>query len=295
MGEAMTVKPPRPKGPPLNALRAFEAAARLGGFAKAADELCVTPGAVAQQVKQLEDWAGADLFERRAQGVVLSRVGREVSPLLETAFDAMGEAVNDLRRAAAPERIHIAASPAVAQLWLSPRLPNLRRAFPGLELSLAAMEQPPNMDREPYDIAMFMLPHGQGRELAIDQIRPACAPEMAAQLQDPKDLMHVPCLTDSAWLEDWDLWQSAQNLAPFGKLRGPSYSLYSLAVQEAVNGGGVVMGHEALIAALVAQGKLVFPFETSVATGLALTLYVRQPVAHQLADLIAALSGKGRL
>ena len=68
----MSVSPPRPKGPPLNALRAFEAAARLGGFANAADELCVTPGAVSQHIKALEDWIGADLFERRSQGVRLS-------------------------------------------------------------------------------------------------------------------------------------------------------------------------------------------------------------------------------
>lgn len=291
----MAVKPPRPQGPPLNALRAFEAAARLGGFARAAEELCVTPGAVAQQVKQLERWVGADLFERRAQGVVLTRLGREAGPRLGAAFDVMGAAVNDLRRSAAPERVHIAASPAVAQLWLAPRLPDLRHRFPGLELSLTAMEQPPNMAREPYDIALFMSPKDQGAALIIDQIRPACAPSMASRLLHPQDLQHVPCLTDSAWSADWDLWLSALTPLPNVRLHGPSFSLYSLAVQEAVSGGGVVMGHEGLIATLIEQGKLVFPFRTRVATGLALCLSLRQPVARHLTDLVAVLSGKGGL
>ena len=82
----MSVKPPRPMGPPLNALRAFEAAARLGGFSRAAEELCVTPGAVAQQIKQLEDWAGAPFFDRQAQGVQLNALGRQLLPMAERAF-----------------------------------------------------------------------------------------------------------------------------------------------------------------------------------------------------------------
>ena len=100
----MAVKPPRPPSPPLTALRAFEAAARLGGFTRAADELCVTPGAVAQQVKQLEAWAGAPLFERRAHGVVLTEAGKVTLPALTEAFDQMGAALQVLRQATSPSR-----------------------------------------------------------------------------------------------------------------------------------------------------------------------------------------------
>ena len=84
----MSVSPPRPKGPPLNALRAFEAAARLGGFALAAEELSVTPGAVSQHIRALEDWAGVALFERRAQGVRLTPEGAALAPRFARAFDA---------------------------------------------------------------------------------------------------------------------------------------------------------------------------------------------------------------
>ncbi|EFO33384.1 HTH-type transcriptional regulator TrpI [Roseibium sp. TrichSKD4] len=126
----MAVAPPRPKGPPLNALRAFEAAARLGSFSLAALELNVSPGAVAQHVKAIELWAGASLFERHAQGVRLNQIGERVLPDFEAAFDLLADASRKLRLAAAPSEIRIAALPSVAQLWLSPRLPKIRRVIP---------------------------------------------------------------------------------------------------------------------------------------------------------------------
>ena len=93
----MPVNPPRPKPPPLSALRAFEAAARLGGFARAADELCVTPGAISQQIKALEEWAGAPLFMRHAQGISLTPVADRVLPLVGKAFDALGQSAQILQ------------------------------------------------------------------------------------------------------------------------------------------------------------------------------------------------------
>ena len=253
----MSVKPPRPKGPPLNALRAFEAAARLGGFAKAADELCVTPGAVAQQVKQLEDWAGAPLFERLAQGVELSRVGREVLPALEIAFDALGGAVGTLRAAARPERIHVAALPAVAQLWLAPRMGAIRAALPGLEISVTALEQPPNLARDPFDVTVFY-GKGAGQRIARDEIFPVCAPEIAARLDRVEALADVPCLADAVWAQDWEVWLKAVGAQV--AVSGPAYSLYALAVEEAVQGAGVLMGHGALVARHLDSGALVAPF-----------------------------------
>ena len=116
LGHRMSVQPPRPKGPPLNALRAFEAAARLGSFARAANELCVTPGAVAQHISSLESWAGAPLFQRRARGVALSPLGRAVAPALGEAFDRLADASHLLRRMAAPAQIRIATLPSIAQL-----------------------------------------------------------------------------------------------------------------------------------------------------------------------------------
>lgn len=287
----MSVRPPRPIGPPLNALRAFEAAARLGGFARAAEELCVTPGAVAQQIKQLEDWAGAELFERRKQGVVLNTTGRQILPLAERAFDQVAELVQGLRVAASPNRIHIAALPAVAQMWLSPRLPALRQKMPQLEISVTAMEEPPNLDRDPYDLSIFYMADESGphtRLIAKDVIQPVCAPHLAAQLRQVGDLPGAQCLVDSAWASDWEIWLKAVGQDAL-QLRGPSYSLYSLAVQEAVNGAGVLMGHEALIQPLLKAGRLVAPFKAPVATGHNLVAMMRQPVRDPLAQFVEAL------
>jgi LysR family glycine cleavage system transcriptional activator len=138
----MSIAPPRPKGPPLNALRAFEAAARLNSFSRAADELCVTPGAVAQHIKALEEWTSAPLFDRHAQGVRLTPLGRAVAPDLGDAFDSLADAAHLLRRIAAPDEIRIAALPSVAQLWLSPRLPAIRRTSPDLGHGVGAPAQP---------------------------------------------------------------------------------------------------------------------------------------------------------
>ena len=245
----------------MTALRAFEAAARLGGFSRAADELCVTPGAVAQQVKALEDWCGAPLFERRAQGVVLSRVGARVLPELSAAFDAMGGAVAALREAAGPGRLHVAALPAIAQLWLSPRLPAIRAALPEVEISVTAMEQPPNMAREPFDMTVFY-GVGDGMRVARDEIFPVCAPDVAARLKAPEDLAHVPCLSDAVWDRDWETWLAAAGARVV--VKGPVYSLYALAVEEAVHGAGVLMGHGALVARHLESGALVAPFEARV-------------------------------
>lgn len=267
----MAVTPPRPKGPPMTSLRAFEAAARLGGFARAGDELCVTPGAVAQQVKALEDWCGAALFERRAQGVVLSAAGAQALPKLSAAFDGLGAAVTQLRQATAPGRLHIAALPAVAQLWLSPRMPAIRAALPDVEISVTALEQPPNMTREPFDLSVFygtdqaggqgagqVSGQSSGQAIEQDVIFPVCAPEVARALHAVQDLASVPCLSDAVWSEDWAIWlgQAGSDLVP----RGPIYSLYALAVQEAVNGAGVLIGHAALVRRHLAEGRLVRPF-----------------------------------
>ncbi len=259
----MPISPPRPKGPPLNALRAFEAAARLGGFTHAAEELGVTPGAIAQHIKALEAWAGADLFERRSRGVVLSPLGKSVLGRFTEAFDRLGEAVQVLRAKALPKDVRIAALPSIAQLWLSPRLPAVRELVPGAGISVTALETPPNLRREPFDMAIFYAarPLGVGGiEVCGDVIFPVCAPEVAKVIRGPEDLDRVPLLHDSAWSDDWPAWGRAfaGDSGPYTS--GPVYSLYALAVEEAKNGAGVLMGHEALVQEHLCNGTLVAPF-----------------------------------
>lgn len=288
----MTVAPPRPKTPPLTALRAFEAAARLGGIAAAAAELGVTAGAVAAQVKALEDHLGAELFDRQARGVRLTAVGERVAPSLSVAFDALGEAVQVMRAEAAPATVHIATLPAVADLWLQPRLAAIRAALPGASLSVTALERPPDLKRIPYDLSLFFLPAGEGRLVAEDVIYPVCAPALAAGLSGPEDLARVPCLTDSTWADDWATWAGQAVPGWSFTPRGPVFSLYALAVREAVAGAGVLMGHEALVAPALASGALIAPFPTRVRLPRALSLKMLRPadrgsIRARVADLLA--------
>lgn len=271
----MSVHPPRPKGPPLNALRAFEAAARLGGFANAAEELGVSPGAISQHIKTLEDWLGAALFLRRSQGVQLSEFGAAVAPSLYTAFDAMGEAVHQMRALSANPTVHIAALPSVAQLWLSPRLPAIRAALPDVAISVSALESPPNLAREMFDLSLFLRrPTGAASEhiLAEDLIYPVCAPHLAAAVHSYSDLAHVPLIHDALWAQDWAIWAGAMLGTATGFDRGARHSLYSIALEEARNGAGVLMGHEALVRPSLNRGELVVPFDAPVRTGLSLVL-----------------------
>ncbi len=289
----MPVAPPRPKGPPLNALRAFEAAARLGGFAAAAAELGVTPGAVTAHVKALEDALGAALFDRDARGVRLTALGRRALPDFTEAFDRLGIAVQGLRAEAAPRTVHIATLPAIAQLWLSPRLPRLRAAAPEIAISITAMEAPPDLKRTPFDLNLFYRKPGEGRVLATDEVFPVCAPSLAARLTAPEDLAGLPCLTDSAWADDWTRWAGAAMPGRDFTPDGPVFSLYALAVEEAVNGAGILIGHSALVQAHLDNGALVAPFPERVATGRALTLWSARGLrptspAARVADWLAA-------
>ena len=256
----MAVSPPRPRSLPLNALRAFEAAARLESFVAAAAELGVTPGAVAAHIKALEAEIGAPLFVRRTRGIALTVVAHRILPDFVAAFDAVGRAAQTMRTEAAPQQVHIAALPSVAQLWLSPRLPGLRRAAPDIAVSITALEAPPNLKRVPFDLSLFYRQVGEGEWLADDVIFPVCAPDLARLLRAPADLRDVACLTDAVWANDWSDWMRVAEPATAFVPRGPVFSLYALAVAEAINGGGVLIGHEALIGKELESGALVAPF-----------------------------------
>lgn len=144
----ISLTPRHPKGPHLNALRAFEAAARLGSFTAAAEELSITLGAVTQHIKTLEAWAETQLFIRNARGFKLTPLAEELLPGFTQAFDQLGFSVHALRNKAMPQKIKVAALPAIAQLWLAPRLGQLREVVPEISVSVVAMDTPPNLARD---------------------------------------------------------------------------------------------------------------------------------------------------
>lgn len=275
----MPVKPPRPRGPHLNAMRAFEAAARRGGFAAAADELAVTPGAISQQVRALEDWIGADLFERKSQGVTLTPLGATTAKAFSTAFDALGDAMQTLRANAPSAPLSIAALPAIAQLWLTPRLPAIRTALPSRAISITALETPPNLRRELYDLSLFMADATTGTPLATDALMPIATPAIAARIAKPNDLARETLLHDTAWKSDWDTWLNATGTSLPARTDTAEFSLYSMALDATRAGAGVLMGHRPLVAADIASGALVpvFPHLTPLPTGQAIVAQISSP------------------
>jgi LysR family glycine cleavage system transcriptional activator len=294
----MAVKAPRPRLPSLNALRAFEAAARLQSFAKAADELAVTPGAVAQQIRQLEDWVRAPLFHRFPHGVTLTEAAGDVLPHLSAGFDAIAASAHRLRGRSGSREISIAALPCIAQIWLTSRLPGLRKAFPGLQVSISALEEPPNFRRDLYDFGIFYLetapPGIEAISLDEDALFPVATPELAATLNAPADLADAILLHDAVWRNDWKQWFAFAGL-PGIDPRGPSFSLYALALEAALAGDGVLMGRRSLIAPHLASGRLVAPFDIKMPTRTRLTILsppARSPneLRHGVVDWLRATS-----
>ena len=291
----VSVTPKRPKGPPLNAMRAFEAAARHVSFVAAADELNVTPGAISQHVKTLESWAGTPLFRRNAQGVELTGAGASLLPKFRAAFDGLADATHALRNLKPDADFHIAALPSVAQLWLPKRLARVRAHFPQINFSVTAMETPPSLARELFDLSIFI-----GRPddtpdqicLAPDEIAPVCAPLLKDRLTD---LDSAPLLHDQTWLDDWPIWSRATGLALQNPERGARFSLYSLAVEEAKAGAGLLMGHLCLIEDTLATGALVKADARSCETGRFLLVSVPE-VPRQRPEtkrVVAVMSGQG--
>lgn len=291
----MSVSPPRPKGPALNALRAFEAAARLESFASAAEELSVTAGAISQHIKALEEWAGVPLFRRNAQGVRLTSEGRAIAPAFVKAFDALGNAVRGLRDVRPTRDIQIATMPSLAQLWLPSRLRLIREKFPHIRLSVTALEAAPNLRRELFDLSLFIRqPTGSDQEIVVrpDVIYPICAPALAASISAPEDLADHPLLFDRSWSDDWGLWAKAAQVGLANIDEGAQYSLFSLAQEEAKSGAGVLMGHAILSEAAVESGDLVRLFDIACRTDKSLVLEAATQKEHdpELVEILMILA-----
>lgn len=221
------------------------------------------------------------LFKRNAQGVELTPLGAGVLSDFRAAFDTLGAAVQKLRTSAAPFEISIAALPSIAQLWLSPRLPEIRAAMPEVSISVSALEQRPNLVREPFDLAIFYEDQGKPTNAIVagqDTIFPVCSPTVAARLNTIGDLANEVFLHDSTWKDDWRTWLS--HTSPDANLNksGPEFSLYSLALEECRNGAGILIGHENLVRPHIRAGNLVAPFEDKVALPRELTITSMKPL-----------------
>jgi len=265
--------------PSLNALRAFESAARHLSFTRAADELHVTQAAVSHQVKALEEQIGILLFLRRNRQLILTDAGQTLLPDLIAAFDAMDRALARVKRRDQAGILTIATMDSLAAAWLMPRLGRFREENPDIDIRLATSDLPADYDRDGIDIGirygMGTWPGLRAEELMGDQIFPVCAPELlsrGAGLKTPSDLRHFPLIHDDM-PEDWKMWLNAAGLKDIDPTRGTGFTHSNLVIQAAINGEGVALGRGLLVADSIDAGKLVAPFD------LALTAQYRYYVA----------------
>ncbi|MFO1014938.1 MAG: transcriptional regulator GcvA [Caulobacteraceae bacterium] len=260
--------------PPLNALRAFEAAARHLNFSRAADELSVTPGAVSQQIQNLEDYVGASLFRRTPKGLLLTDAAQTALPALREAFDRLAEAASLLTAAVDGRRLTITAAPSFAAKWLVPRLGRFEAAHPQVDVWLSADLDLVDFATGEVDVAIR---YGAGRYPGLEVLRlmtetviPVASPDLLAgnTLGDPSDLTHHVLLHDGSpdaddSCPDWSMWLAARGIRGVDGTRGPRFNQSALVIEAAVNGRGVALAKRTLAQADIDAGRLVAPLGIS--------------------------------
>ncbi|MFY7778009.1 MAG: LysR substrate-binding domain-containing protein [Elstera sp.] len=273
--------------PPLNALKAFEAAARTGSFTAAAAELGVSQAAVSQLVKGLEARLGVALFERRGNILSLTQRGAAYGPVLTDSFDRIALATEKL--ATQPEGVlTLACGPTVAIRWLIPRLPEFHRQHPSYEVRLSTsvmVEEagPVSLLAEGITAAIRLTdqtglrPDGLMAEpLFTADLFPVASPSVAARLRRPTDLTGETLLHVRHAEDEWPIWLRAAGLAPkMGTAGALWFDFHAFALQAALDGLGIALARRPFVEQDLAAGRLVAPFDLSVPKGAAWCLIYR--------------------
>ena len=254
--------------PPLRSLRAFESAARHLSFARAAEELHVTPAAISQQIKLLEEHLGVVLF-RRAAGVTLTEPAEAALPLLSDAFDRMERAVERLKVGREHGPLVISAPPSFAARWLIPRLERFQSRHPEVDLRLAASTRLVDFDTEDVDLAIR---YGAGHygnlhveRLKAEAVVAVAHPRLAASLGSPADLLGATLLHNEGmnWdstYPDWPGWLKNAGISLDRPLRLRPFGDANLLIQAAMSGLGAALVWETLVSEELADGRLVALF-----------------------------------
>jgi LysR family glycine cleavage system transcriptional activator len=296
--------------PPLNALRAFEAAARLLSFKKAAKELHVTPGAVSHQIKLLEDHLGFALFRRLTRALELTPEAKAMLPKVREGLESLAAAVERVRARQASFALTVMTPPNFAARWLVPRLGRFTESNPSLEMHLASrlamidgrdsgpVAPPADV---PEDAPIVMVRFGEGRYPGahVDQLFsavyvPVCSPKLtrgAHALRKPEDLRFHTLLHDETVIEegvrpDWQDFIAATRIDGIDVSRGPRFSNASLALEAAIEGMGVALSMKPLVRSEIDAGRLVVPFDVSAPA--VFSYYLVTPEASAQAPGVAA-------
>ncbi|KUF10505.1 transcriptional regulator GcvA [Pseudoponticoccus marisrubri] len=260
--------------PPLTALRAFEAAARHMSFAKAAEELNVTPAALSFQIKNLEEQLGQPVFRRLNRAVELTEAGRVLAPETTEGFERLTRAWRAARRLQQARSLAVTAGPAFTAKCLAPRLYNFAQAHPEIELRFVAGLHMMDFDRDEIDVAIR---YGYGADegmyslhLIDEGITPVMRPELAERFPTPASLAEAPLIQDGShdFMDPpagWDVWFRANGLgAP--PVPSTRFSQADHALDATLTGSGIVLTRTSLAQSYLATGQLVAPYEIALTT-----------------------------
>jgi LysR family transcriptional regulator, glycine cleavage system transcriptional activator len=291
--------------PPLNALRAFEAAARHLSFKNAANELSVTPAAISHQIKMLEDFLGLALFRRLTRSLELTPEGEAMLPKVREGLECFAAAVESTRLQVAKERLVVISPPSFATRWLVPRLKGFCQTQSDVQLNLvgsvdaidndqtAATQAFESVDlREGESQVAICFGTGEYPGFHVDRILSSgyvavCSPKLMEgthPLHEPADvrfhvLIHDDTIANEQARPSWDKWLRQAGVTGVDAIAGPHFCNSGLALVAAVEGQGIALASRPLAATDVAAGRLICPFKVSVQQNYAYYLVVPEAIS----------------
>jgi DNA-binding transcriptional LysR family regulator len=271
--------------PPLNALRAFEAAARHLSFTVAADELHVTQAAVSHQVKALEDRLGLKLFRRLPRGLMLTEQGQALLPELRGAFDRIEQAMAKLSVLGNEGPLTISLMTTFALTWLVPRLHRFQAQHPTIDVRMLTTQRLADFAREDVDLAIRYSANPAVSGLRADRLfndllTPLCGVVYRERLKVPADLLRVPLIETTGDL-DWPVWLQAAGIRQPPRIQAMMFDSTKIAVDAAMEGAGVAVGAPFLFKTELASGRLFQPFDLVVPNGKAFWIVGPESTAEQ--------------
>jgi LysR family glycine cleavage system transcriptional activator len=278
---------------PLYGLQVFEVAARHMSFTLAADELCLTQGAVSKQVAQLEQQLGYPLFHRQVRRLVLTSEGEALLPYVTRALAMLGKGVEAARLAR--NHLRLKASSCISR-WLLREIMQFRKEYPEIEVEVTSVhEHSVDFNKEPFDLAIVFgpVPSRQPRQTPLfrEQLTPVCSPALLESfgqpLREPEELAHFPLLHPSRDRRDWSMWLKSVGVKGVNPGGGQLFDTLDLAMNAAQQGFGVSLADVVLVEEELKRGTVIAPFAQTLFTGHGYLLAL--PVARRTAEAAQGL------
>lgn len=261
--------------PPLNSLKAFESAARHLSFSKAASELNVTPGAISQQIKLLENFLSISLFKRKNRQIILTEQGQMLLPTLSEAFGLLNKAINSVQTYDEDEPLTITAPPAFISKWLIPKLNDFNKRHPKIDVRIDSSKRLIDFDNESVDVGIrFSFEQDTTLDsshlFSLDVIA-VCSPELIKQgkgLSHPSDIIHHTLLNyrdavENNTFPDWDMWLSTMELESTNTSHAILFNQTDMMLQAAIEGQGIALSSSIIAENDINSGRLIQLFKLS--------------------------------